>query len=799
MINKAVFSLLIFVSLLFLMTPFQNYNVLANSIDTISVDLAFLLALPSLFQSGAQYGPDVVFTYGPWGMLAYGLVPPELYTLVMLLRGVLAGVVALIVISIYCMSQEETKAQLAVGLGFLGLVFLWINSIDQGYWFFPSLYLALYYAVIDTNDTNHSRSITFIALAAAAAAGLAGMIKFNTFVLGAGIQVIILMRDISLKRIPLIFLVWCLSTALAWLAAGQDLANMPTWIMSSLDLSAGYSEAMSKGFYQPYGIFTIIAFASVLLGFIAIAITSVWNAKSWHTIATVLGSTVMLSGIAWKHFIGGNQLEQATSEILSGIWLLVAAHFHHSQGRSFQTRQTAIGVGFVIVLCAFLAQPWLILNAPNLQSTLKQKFVAIDRFFEGLPADGGWESLEKSILDSIPVQTDLTGRADIYPQHTGVIIANRQLQYAPRPAYLSLNAHTTALANANAHYLRNTPPDVVLFQILHESRAVNKRHPATRDGPSWPELITRYDIHSDTRDFLVLKRRASPLQVKFRPMATKRVKLGETINVDLEGKLVWARVRLKPSFVGRVSKLFYKLPHVTLHQTHANGTQTVSQIVPALGQAGFLLSPFVSETADFARLMQNSIVDPIDSNKVVTSFTLKSEPRTALLWSQFIEIDLSEVVFSNDGYRTVPPRTAENMLLGELRKNVKTCLTAPSPAFIPDVPNGQAHIFHAPCATSIEVPRTAQGVTIKLGLRTGDVPLTSDGVGFSLVGVDNDGNVVKEVTRYLNPKLEKDRGEQSIALEWPAETVSQLRIEFRTGPASDPQMDHSYISGIEFK
>jgi hypothetical protein len=403
-----------------------------------------------------------------------------------------------------------------------------------------------------------------------------------------------------------------------------------------------------------------------------------------------------------------------------------------------------------------------------------------------------------TVRRSMPVPVDVAGSADIYPQHTAVVIADPRLIYSPRPAYLSLNAHTLKLATLNAEHLRVDPPQNILFQVLHWSRSVNNRHPATADGPSWPEILTRYDATERTVDFLVLQRRPQPLPYRFDHIETHVVRWDEEIVIPGEpNKLIWAQLRVQPSVLGWLTKLLYKSPHVVLEQTFTNGQTKRYQIVPSLGEAGFLLSPLVDDTPSFLRLLQDRL--PLaTSDRTVASIKVMTSHRA--LWSEDVEITFSQLNIDDGRPRALPASLEEVLLFHDLSQNILKCMFAPSEQSAPDV-EGRILMLHAPCLTSLDVPADAAGVRVSYGLsyfwKAGEPD--PEGADFRMRAIGGAGTLMSEVSRFLDPVNQRaDRGEHTASLAWSPGTVKSIEIEFGTGPTGNPIYDHTYVSQVQF-
>jgi hypothetical protein len=231
---------------------------------------------------------------------------------------------------------------------------------------------------------------------------------------------------------------------------------------------------------------------------------------------------------------------------------------------------------------------------------------------------------------------------DVYPQHTGLVIGREGLRYSPRPAFLSLNAHTYELAMLNAHHLEErAAPDLVLFSVLPREWAVNNRHPALADGPSLPLLLSHYVPDSIGDDFLILRKRPTPLHMAKQLLMDVDQKFGESIPLP-QGppNLLWAELEIKRSVAGNIIHQMYKSPHILLQSgTDYNATH-VFQIIPELGEAGFLLSPLVQDNAAFGKLYLRQDTKADAEGDTVRSIKVFSPDAPDFFWEMKFRLKL---------------------------------------------------------------------------------------------------------------------------------------------------------------
>ncbi|MGY4350495.1 hypothetical protein ACVWXM_006988 [Bradyrhizobium sp. GM7.3] len=214
-----------------------------------------------------------------------------------------------------------------------------------------------------------------------------------------------------------------------------------------------------------------------------------------------------------------------------------------------------------------------------------------------------------------------------------------KLVYDPRPAYLSLNAHTRKLAEQNAAFLRSErAPHWVLFELKAEEQ-VNDRYPATDDGLSWPEIWSRYDLKSHGT-FLVYERRPEVLPFQFRQIKSDTATFNQVVQIDPSVR-TWAKIDVRRAPLGKIMGAIYKAPQIFLNIVYDDGLPVKYQIVPELGRAGFLLSPSITSTDEFASI----------SGRRVKTIRLSVEDHNDWFYEPDFRLEFSELVIGDSAER----------------------------------------------------------------------------------------------------------------------------------------------------
>jgi len=642
--------------MLLALAPFGSPDLKLDNLGDLNVDVAFQLALPYFLDQHLQFGEQVIFTYGPWGILIAPFTGETWYVAAMLFRIALVTCVFL-ALSVLA-DRFSSPGGRAVGWGgAIALVLLWATGQRDSYFLAPALLVAYQrWTVAEDNGASPARQAQAVLwFALSFLSGWAALVKFNIFVVATIAYMLLGADDVIRKRWPVQPLIYGAALVSAWLSAGQDIAHLPLWVLRSLDLSIGYADAMSKGFLRPYGAGLVAAYYCAV-ALVVIAAISATALQAWKVPALLsLAFTCFLCVVSIKHGVGGNQLEQSLALMVVVLWFVAQLLLIPKQQRDDQAlhlwRRLGIGAGVAALLCLVVVAAganFPIISPRDALADVRGNAALLARVLRGNATDRWEEMLTRTHRFWRPVDIPGTRTIDVFPQHTGVIIGREGLRYSPRPAFLSLNAHTFSLALFNArHFEGSSAPDLVLFQVLPSERSVNNRHPALADGPSWPLLLSRYAPETVDDEFVLLKKRPRSLGINRKVLVDMSLGLGEALYIPQHaGRLLWAEVEVDRTIAGTIIHAIYKSPHVVLESRTADNSTHAFQIVPGLGKAGFLISPLVQTNAAFAELFRGK---GAPSDRVVQSIRILSPEAPAFFWERSVRLKLWTLRVDNIG------------------------------------------------------------------------------------------------------------------------------------------------------
>lgn len=238
------------------------------------------VALDSSWQAGLAlarmhdlaWGREVLFTYGPLGFLQTSAYYSFDQALVATIYQPL--VVAALFLGIAAALRQRHPPMVSLLVAFMATGVIAVLHIGHG-WApgleYPELaFLAAFaWATVPLLQQNPKRSTVFIlCIVLGVVAGLQLLIKFNIglsiVIIALAMSVLLDWKDIS--RHCATVAAFAASTLIFWLLAGQQPANLPTWLEYSVSVVTGYSEGMAVPLntYTATGLMLSLAWGVVL-------------------------------------------------------------------------------------------------------------------------------------------------------------------------------------------------------------------------------------------------------------------------------------------------------------------------------------------------------------------------------------------------------------------------------------------------------------------------------------------------------------------------------------------------------
>lgn len=528
------------------------------------------------------FGRDIIFTFGPYGVVYTDLYDPATDGLAMA-AGLLLALSANAGLALLAAGWRVWIA-LALAASFNAFILR-----DPIFLALPACFVAL---ASVARAPRTALAVTFAGLAASL--GLLVLVK-GTFAAASASAICAGALALVLRGRYLLGLAVCLiapaTTLLAWLLAGQPLGALPSFLHAQSRIVAGYTEAMSlQG--PAWQVWAYLAAAGTLL---------LLNLRSLHaqgSAGLVLGAySSLLLFLAFKAgFVrhDGHAAAAAGSLVVLGAVMAMTG----SGWRPLAGLGVAMLAAIPIYRQALHIGPrtFMLAASSNVQAAGAGLLERVDG---GHALRRDYEAALAAIRDRYPLPK-LRGTTDIYSYGQSILLANG-LDWAPRPVLQSYSAYEPDLEADDARHLTGpSAPENVIFSVA----SIDDRLPSLDDGPSWLPLLFDYAPEMMWGDAAILHRVPTTETggALLGPTAARTARLNEEIALPPGEKPLWAEVDVAPTLAGRALSALFKPPPLMIRMSFAGGVVRTFRFISGMGRAGFLMSPLVGTAAQLIAL-----------------------------------------------------------------------------------------------------------------------------------------------------------------------------------------------------
>lgn len=592
-----------------------------------SLDESWLMGINQAVAQGAALGSELVFTYGPYASIYTRAYHPATDVLMLCSSAFLALAFAL---ACAVMSRRRPWGWLVA-----------FALIVAGFLPYPADTLLFSYPLIAAlavvrllGDDGPWRSTTasrqWLLVVLLLPFGLLPLIKGTVLILCAAV-ILLCAAYLVLRRHPLAALlcliVPLLSACVFWGASGQALINLPKYFVNMVPIASGYTEAMAiPG--KSSAIWNYLAFCALFLLAIAGDRTRPGLTR-WFLIALfAVFFFIVFKGAFVRH--DSRAVGAGASLILATIVLAASS----------RTR-------WVWLLCLAATLAWWDITrhhftpsdlvAQFFQTTYRQAWSGLRvRLQSPEWPRNDYDAAMRVIRDHVGFP-QVEGSADIYSHGQSFLIASGN-RWNTRPVLQSYSAYLPALAEMNRqHLLGAGAPDHLFFRL----EPIDQRFPSLDDGPSWPDILMRYQPARVQGEYLHLDKRppvGEGAQLQRDPDESHV--LGERVAVPTEGDPVYVEIDVRPNLLGSLAHSLFKPSRLEIEVELVDGSHKRFRYIAGMGKSPFMVSPLVETTEEFALLYgKRSHL----AAKRVKAFTIIAGQRGAPMWQEQFRLRYSRL------------------------------------------------------------------------------------------------------------------------------------------------------------
>lgn len=599
-----------------------------------SVDSSLGAVLSYAHQEHWQYGRDVVFTYGPLGFLMFFYYAPHLAGARLVLDlalclGVAAGLVLLawrmpglwrwlfLVYYAWVAPNLQGRGDFIINTGLCCWAILCaVESGRRLLWAVTTLTILAAFAA--AAKISFLVSATILIVLVSIDLGLRGH-SGNRAVGPPGLQEGPIRPSVFFRRFAASCkqsLAGCRQIALgmllgylglfllAWVAAGQDVLNLPLFLRNALVVVDAYNQALGYEGLWPVtiaGVFTAIA----LLVSVTFRTISAFDPQQENRLLRQLllaAWCFFLGFTAWKH--GFVRQDHAFYFLAFAPVLALAL-----EGIPFSSSRLRLVARISTVLTCIggiTGLAWA--QFPEFRPSLVEPMRSLVKNTRTVlhPAQywrvQGEAMRANAAKSQLPELRRIIGNStvDVFGQSQAYAL-NNALNYRPRPVFQSYVACSRKLMDLNARFYQSpSRPEYVLLTM----EPLDSKIASLEDAHVLRELLFNYR-HVATEGRYLLCRAASRKPVRLERVRAGSVRAGERIFLDDLDSPLWLEITLRPSFIGQLRQLLLRPAVTRLAVWGPDGNLLARRRAPAsMLEAGFLLNPLILNNAELPRLFR---------------------------------------------------------------------------------------------------------------------------------------------------------------------------------------------------
>jgi hypothetical protein len=767
-----------------------------------------------------EFGKQIVFTHGPWGVAAQGFFAGS--------AGGVAVVWLLVCTSCFLglakvarvMSDTKWVAGLFLAAAIL-LIGPPINIVDARF-FLPCWLLLLIHFYVDDRDWTVEKVLL------AGAMGVAGYFKFSLFFAALPVVTVITIDQLKRKRIPSTLVVYLISLAAFWIGAGQSIGNFGVYVGNSWMIASGYAAGVALNTpSEPFDValFCLAAFSFMLALLLAHPAKKDENpdpsadaAKAaehaagvrqlpltaWQSALGMAGAAALLFVDFKMGYVRHDVHEVAATGMLAIMAITASAALWARFGNgTVQIFLAVLSLGTVYLSWTSQVRFQLSGGPENLLAEVEEIPGRLGGMFSLL--GNGPQQFDSGNASDRATLPNVDGTVDIYSWGQRQLLSQGMI-YHPRPVFQSYLTFTQALSDLNARFLAGSG---AAQTVLFDTETIDHHYLSEDDAASWPVLLTKYELVNGTGTYLVLRRSPQGRDFTLNPLESHTGRLGHWTGVPLADDPIWVKIQVHPTPLGRLAGLAYKPPVLLLGIKTASGDSEPFRFIPGVAEGGFLLSPRINERMGFGTLYSMDWRKQLASDLVteMAVSTADSSNGESVCYDSEYDIQFFALHYPRTDVSSMPGM-ADYLSLRQLFSTAKFFKTEPNnPPKLVNSDDGKI-VIKAPAETQmlIAIPPNTHGFRSGYGMMrdswTANPP--TDGVDFKIYAVDT------ELGKQLGAEfawgvhsdpanVEGDRGLQHVTVQFPpGRKIYGLILE--TAPGGDAhRRSDSYWTDIQFK
>jgi hypothetical protein len=615
--NKELFFFFGLVAI-YLVWSFGNFfNTVGSGLDP-----SWILALNWVKNTGAQWGKDFIFTYGPLYHFAGYAVPdfysPKTYLLIQIGINLFYSVIKVgVVFLFYHRTNSSYKIFSAILSGTVMLLCVF-SPLELITFIIIMLLCDSFHKLIENGITINKRPVINNILASLLLV-ITQYAKFSFFNIAAVLLVLLSILYIFFRKykIAVIFTgSYIIFSILLWVVSGQNIKNLFGYIYTGLQLSSGYTPAM-KIHFTDFTIFNIFVFAFITIGVFVIMLIYLFLKKEKHIFFLYFLISPQLFLLFKESFVraAGHAYSYISNIPLIALYLLfVSVLFPVSKQ---QNKLFGINMSHCVIIMAMVV---IFISMSNVNVRLLPNNYVWQIISNDIHYNNNVEATKQHIRNQYGNYNELAKyintneKTDIFPWDISLLYSY-DLNWQPRPVIQSYANYTTALDKLTAkHFLTEKAPDKLIFTPM----TIDGRYALFDEPETFRTVLLNYSSVVNNSSYLILGKNKQINPVSMEEIYIVTARTGELIEVPFcDDAYVFMKVDWDYNLFGKFANFFFKTSFAYIELYLTDGSNRVYRFVHKTAGNGLFVSKYVSNTQELMQVFDKDFTPDITSVRIL--------------------------------------------------------------------------------------------------------------------------------------------------------------------------------------
>lgn len=399
------------------------------------------------------------------------------------------------------------------------------------------------------------------------------------------------------------------SYVLFWIAAKQNISNLPIYWKTSLDITAGFSQAMSIEALNYWYIY-VLAGALLIFGCIYELIVALKNKYIHYSEICNIMLILFFNITLFKYGFGRHDLHQIV--YIGFNCLMFAAYQNMFRKMNAVKHDIKAGTILIVSFIGLYVSTVSVLNNYSYIDLLKySSYDNITKNYTMLLECSFKSDEKKDIQMQVNINNAKLPRiqsvvkdsyVDIYNFETNYIWYNK-LNYLPRPIFQSYQAYTDILMKYNVDKLYSEKkPEYILFKV----QCIDGRMPLSDDALWVRHVLENYQYLFEEKGVMLFKAKTINEQNNTTDKKIKNifVKWGEVIPIPNENN-IYIKADIDYTLLGNIANILWKTPSIYAELTMNDDKKEYVRIIPKMIKEPMLISEFINSNELLIKHLQN--------------------------------------------------------------------------------------------------------------------------------------------------------------------------------------------------